>query len=229
MNNKATILSAFLLLTTALAANAQYGGTYGYYGHSNSLQEIDWAEKEFFALLEVHGLAWNALYGGGVSLGLEYVNSTVHFGIGARSGFGGFAGTDDDWDVKDMTWDNDIFIPVRLTDALTVYGGVGVTLHDCEYSGLVQSESTSRNGRSWRYTYSLKTVHYSHGACADTSYCFGGLRWRAADNVFVFGEYRRTTGTLELSTSELSPHSKLKDLEADFDGNYFAFGVGLLF
>jgi opacity protein-like surface antigen len=155
---------------------------------------------------------------------------SLHFGIGARSGFSGFAGTDgDEWDVKDMTWDNDVYIPVRLTDNLTLYGGIGVTLHDCEYEGLVQSESYSRRGRSWRYTYSLKTVRYSHGACADTSYWFGGLRFRPAENFFVFGEYRRTSGTLDMETGDLPSSSKYKTLEADFEGNCFVAGVGVLF
>lgn len=229
MKNRITALAALMLCAAAFSANAQYGESYGSHGHSGSSQEIDWAEKELFAVLGVHGLAWNALFGGGATFGLEYVNSSAHVGIGARTGISGFAGTDDDWDVKDMAWDNDVFIPIRVTDELTLYGGVGVTLHDCKYSGLVQSESYSRNARSWKYTYSLKTVHYSHGGCADTTYWFGGLRWRTADNLFFFGEYRRTAGTLELSTGELSTYSKYKDLEADFDGNYFAVGMGWLF
>lgn len=222
----------FLMGATVLSASAQYVNWYDSTG-SHPVATApggDWADKEFFLALEAHGLAWNSLYGGGGTLALEYVNSIVHFGIGARSGFGGFAGTDgDEWDVRDMTWDNDVYIPVRLTDTLTVYGGIGVTLHDCEYEGLVQSESYRRSGRSMRYTYSLKTVRYSHGAGADTSYCFGGVRFRPSENFFVFGEYRKTSGTLEMETSDLPASSKYKTLEADFEGNCFIAGVGVLF
>lgn len=227
------VLAAFCCLATALPSNAQYVSWNNPSSSSSSAtsqDRADWNEKELFVALGAHALGWNSLYGGGATLALEYVNSTVHFGIGVRSGFGVCAGTDgDEWDVTDETWDSDVYIPIRLTENITVYGGIGVTLHDCEYEGLVQSESYRRSGRSWRYNYTLKTVHYTHGACADTSYAFGGIRIRPADNVFFFGEYRNTSGTLELSTSDLPESSKYKNLEADFGGNCFVLGVGVMF
>ena len=139
------------------------------------------------------------------------------------------AGTDGNWDVRDFTWDNDLYVPIRLTDRLTAYGGAGVTFHDCEYEGLVESESFYRKGGSWKYTYTLKTVHYTHGANAKTSYLVGGFRFRATDTLFFFAEYRRTSGTLEMSTKDLRDSSPYKRLDAYFGGNYFATGVGWMF
>lgn len=217
-NTASILLAALFAAMAALPAAAQYAG-----------DEIDWAEKQGFGVLAGHGFVWNEIYGGGGTFAIEYVNSIVHFGLGARSGFAWGAGTDEDWDVEGSTWDSDVYIPVRLTDWLTIYGGVGITYHDCEYKGLVETQTYTKKGNTRKYTYTLKTVTYSHNKPADTSYGFGGIRIRVANHLFFFGEYHKTTGSIDMYARSLSRYSEYKTLEADFDGNYFSFGVGLLF
>lgn len=191
-------------------------------------EPIDWEERQGCFLLEAHGGVWDFLYGGGGSMGFEIASKDILVGIGARSGFSGWVGEDDhNWDYTDMTWDNDVWIPLRLPDySLTLYGGIGVTLHDMECEGLVESSSYYRSGRTRRYTYSLKTVDYSHGANTSTHAWFVGLRWRVNDHFFLFGEYRQTRGTIEMSTNDLDSYSKYKDLVVDMDQSCFLFGFG---
>ena len=191
---------------------------------------VDWSERQAYGLVEGHGAIWDFLGGGGGSIGFELCSKDFLIGFGARSGFSFWAGEDDlNWDYTDSTWDNDIWIPVRISDSVVLYGGIGVTLHDMECEGLVESSSYYRNGRTRRYSYELKTVTYSHGANMDTQAWFLGIRWRFQDRFFAFGEYRRTRGMIEMSTNELRNDSKWKSIEVDMDQSCFMFGFGLVF
>lgn len=191
---------------------------------------IDWGEKQFYGIFEAHGAVWDFLFGGGGSIGLEFASKDIFIGFGARSGFSGWIGEDSlDWEYTDMTWDNDIWIPIRISDSCTLYGGVGVNYHDMECEGLVESKSYYRNGRYRRYTYQLKTVTYSHGGNMDTQAWFAGARWRVKDGFFVFGEYRQTRGTIEMETSDLEYRSELRTMKVDMDKSCVLFGAGVLF
>ena len=225
--------------TSYNASGTSYSGSspaYSYSGRSSyssgggsgfGLSSVDWSEKEFFALIGAQGSFSDFMCGGGVSFAVEFASTDIYVGLGARTGFNGWAGSDDlNWDYTDMTWDNDVWIPLRLSDEVTLYGGAGVTLHDMECKGLVESTSSSRSGRTRRYSWELKTVTYSHEPSMATHSWFIGLRWRVEDHWFVFAEFRQSSGTIEMSTDELGYYSKLKTIEADMDRSYVTVGLG---
>lgn len=214
------LMTAAVLLCAPIAS-AQ-GGQYDW-------DNIDWEEKQGYALLDAYGGGWDFLYGFGGHFGLEACSKTFRLGLGARTGFSFWAGEDDlNWDYSDFCWDNDVWIPLRITDAVTLYGGIGVTLHDMDCDGLVESQSYYRNGRSYRYRYQLKTVTYISETPSDNQVWFVGLRMRF-EHYFLFGEYRRTSGEIELTTDDLSYNSKLKTMKLDMDQSQFYIGAGIVF
>ena len=189
-----------------------------------------WFDKPYYGAFEAYGAGWDFLYGGGLSLGIDLVAKDYVIGIGARSGFGFWAGSDgSNGDYTDETWDNDVMLELWVSDYVILYGGVGITFHLMENDRLVESESYNRRGRSWRYTYQLKTVRYESGAATDTQVWFAGARCRVQDHFFIFAEYRQTSGTIEMTTDDLDYHSKLREIELDMDASCFMIGVGWLF
>lgn len=208
---------ATMLAAAALSAGgAAFAGDFDF-----DMGATDWWQKEGFFLIEGYYTQLQlkdyeeTMQGGGGAIGGEYVNNASHFGFGARFSLALVrldSVKDQEFgylDVDDNLLGLDVYIPIRLADWVTVYGGAGGTWHGMEL--------TADNGGSMK----------SHGDGAFTGSVFAGIRLRYS-HVFVFGEYRAESGDVKVTYQTYAfdgVHSK----DIDVSGNRFCIGAGLVF
>lgn len=244
MKTLSTAALAAITVAATIPALALADDSNFYTSSSNySWDDDSWLQKSVFGYFEAFGGVWDfvpsgdfkssdeVLSGGGLSLGFDVVSKEYLIGAGARSGFGFWVGSLSDYelDFTDFTWDIDVMLELRLTDFLTLYGGVGITYHIMEADGVVESYNYYRSGRYRRYHWEEKTVTWETESSSDNHAWFVGARFRLVSHFFIFVEYRKTRGTLELTTDELSYNSALRTIKVDLNSDCYIGGIGLLF
>lgn len=196
------------------------------------LDENEWWQKEGFGLFDLHYTQYKVkdlgkpMQGGGFSCGGEYVNQDTHFGIGGNLSCALVMQDYTHYKADDFIFGMDIYVPARISNELTFYAGVGGSLHafsldfDEEW-GLNNGRSSSQIGSGERWK--------NDGAAA-TWNAFVGFRWRFAGHAYVFGEYRRESGEVDLVCENYrwSNGETLTD-EIDLTGNRFLAGLGITF
>lgn len=207
---------ATLIVGTVLLASAALAGDFDY-----DLDPNEWWQKEgffnvegFYTQLQLKDYD-ETVPGGGGSIGGEYVNKDFHFGIGGRAGMAWVMldslhdPTFGYLDFDDVLMSLDLYVPVRLTDFLTVYGGGGGTLHGMSFM--------ADNGGEME----------SHGDGAMTSSLFAGVRLRYS-HVFIFGEYRAEFGDVKV-TYQTYAFDGIHKRDVDVSGSTFRAGAGVVF
>lgn len=200
------------------------------------LDEDEWWEKQGFGLFQGYYTQYKIkekdqdfgkpMQGGGFGLGGEYVNDETHFGIGGAFNFSFVMQDYTHYKADDFLFGLDVYVPARISTSLTVYAGVSGTMHgfsfDCD-EGYALNNGRKNNqlgsGEEWK-----------NDGLATTWNAFIGVRWRFAGHAYVFGEYRREFGKIDLvcENYEWRDGSKLTS-EQDMGGNRFLAGLGLLF
>lgn len=173
----------FLLSAAAFAALAAVAGA------EDEIVPLD--KKNGYAVMDVWYAPFDKhdfdLSGGGYHVGGEYVDSDLPAGIGGRIGNGFYFGSDksaggvkfEDLFAADFLFD--AYVPLRLSEYATVYGGAGACafLESADYSAVVY-----RGRRPYKVSGSVETsglpVLFS---------AFLGVRVRF-ENVFAFAEWR---------------------------------------
>ena len=133
------------------------------------------------------------LNGGGFRIGGEYVDPALLVGIGGRFGMGMYFGSDKNEilgnnvvsleDPVALDLMADVYVPFRVSEFATIYGGVGIT-------GFIESadyEATVYNKARHRYVTTSGTVETDGFPVLFAA--FVGIRLRY-ENVFGFVEYR---------------------------------------
>ena len=207
---------ATLMICTAFLASAALAGDFDF-----DLESNDWWQKEGFFNIEGYYTQLQlkdygeTMPGGGGAIGAEYVNKDSHFGIGGRASLAWvmkgsiYDQTFSYLDVDDRLLGLDLYIPVRLADFLTVYGGGGGTLHGMTL--------TADNGGEMN----------SHGDGAITSSLFAGVRLRYG-HVYFFGEYRSEFGDVKV-TYQTYAFDGIHKRDVDVSCSTFRVGAGVVF
>lgn len=169
------------------------------------------------------------LDGGGFRIGGEYVDPAWLVGIGGRVGFGIYFGDKEDLgagerrdDVFAFDLTADAYVPFRVSEFATIYGGVGAT----GFNESWDAEYTARRGRqAYKATDSWRTKGFPVLFSA-----FGGIRLRL-DNVFAFAEYRKDfEKDVSLEWSEHGRGGSYADAgKAKFGGGRIFLGIGFEF
>lgn len=210
----AILAAAAIMATPAFAENAD----------DIHLTEDEWWQKEGFFLSQVNYMQYKVkdlgkpMQGGGFGVGGEYVNPDMHIGYGGMFSF--------NWTMQDYTHYKaddrlialDFFIPARISNSLTVYGGVGGTMHgfDLEWD----------DGYGWN----MSGEQWKNDGVAVTWSAHVGFRWRFFGHTYLFGEYRREFGKIDMVCKNYHYLNgrNIKD-EMDMSGNHFLAGLGLAF
>lgn len=202
-----------MFLATAFAAASAFAGFGG-----EPLTEDEWWQKEGFFLGEVFytqiepkcgpGDFGSPMVGGGVGLGGEYVNQDLHFGYGGRVSMSLLMKDYAGYSVDAGFFGFDAHIPVRLSNALTLYAGAGLNIHGMTVLYDKGGEITTSGNRM-------------------TENVFFGLRWRFYGNTHLFCEYRRDFGEIELGYTD--SQLKKQHLDVDMSGNRVMAGLGVTF
>lgn len=195
------------------------------------------AQREFFGQAGVFYASPSAnLSGGGISPGLEYINEKTHWGVGARILVGFQFGDEElehlapmlaqesatpqsQCDIHDVACGLDLYVPARLFDWLTVYGGGGVAFH------AMTIEFDYDLPTSWGWIGRKYEGESDFPDCITGSF-FAGGRLHVAEHFFLFGEYRRVAGDVKI---EFDEESAGDGFTYDMSGNRFLVGVGVYF
>ena len=201
------------------------------------LTEDEWWEKEGFGFVQGYSTQLGDLQGGGVTLGGEYVNEETHFGLGGF-GFMDFLGHDykagdrifdhpsdaHDCDAQDALFGLAVHVPARVSNSVTVYAGAGIQAHFLSLD--------FRDGRGDGHLDESKAVD----SLQTTESVFFGVRWRFFEHGYLFGEYRREFGKVEVgdyytygSSTRTGRKVYTERFEVDMSDNRFLLGIGFLF
>lgn len=168
----------------------------------------EWWQKEWFGVAEGYYTQLLEFKGAGFAFGADYVNNAVHFGLGFRGRFATYFEHDyGPCKGEDSTMGLDVFVPVRITDAVTVYAGGGFDYHDL------------------RFNYDGGGVVRTGDGDQTTECAFAGLRWRY-QNMFVFGEYRRSLGEVKVHYD--TTQATREYLTYDMEDDTFRVGAGFM-
>lgn len=201
------------------------------------LAQEDWWNKEGFGFVQGYYTQLGDLQGGGFAAGGEYVNEDVHFGIGASFSMDllyhdykigdkifDYSSNAHDCDAEDFAMGMDLHIPVRIGNSITIYAGAGLHMHVLSLD--------FRDSRPGGDLVDSKAVD----SFQTTDSVFFGLRWRLLDHAYVFGEYRREFGNIEVgsyytygSSSRTSRKVFTEKFELDVSDDRFVVGLGVLF
>ena len=199
-----TGFAAAILLAAALPVEAQANG------------DDDWLHQNGFGFGEGYYTTLADFTGGGAAAGGEYVNSAVPWGSGGKLSFSmlfhDYNEPGRDCFASDMFLGADIFLLARAMDVVTIYGGCGVDIHTLDY------------------TYDHTDESYEGGGA--TSNVFAGIRWVFAGHCYVFAEYRREFGDIEVEGSHYSTRSRSRVTtrqKIDLSDNRVVIGIGGLF
>ncbi len=176
--------TAFTVSLAALCAAAPFAAT--------ADDDILPAEKQngygivdfWYSQFDKHDLD---LDGGGYRIGGEVVDPSLLVGIGGRFGMGLYFGGKENrggTTVEDpvaIDFMLDAYVPFRVSEFVTLYGGVGAT-------GFTESWKQKRSVRSGRWVYTATDDWESDGFPVLFA-AFAGIRLRY-ENVFAFAEYR---------------------------------------
>ena len=210
--------------TSALAVLAVLAAAPGFADDIPELTEDEWWKKEGFGFVQGYYTQYKIkdlgkpMQGGGFAIGGEYVNEDAHLGIGGALSFS--------WTMQDYTgykaneflFGFDLHVPLRVSNSLTVYVGGGGTMHGFDLD--FDDEWGVFGGDKW----------HNDGASV-TGDAFVGFRWRYLEHAYVFGEYRREFGKIDMVCENYEwtrDFSHPKD-EYDMSGNRFLAGIGILF
>ena len=219
---KLAILWAAAVVLAATGAVAQ--NLRQQYDQLPELTEDEWWQKQGFGYMQVYYTQYKAkylvdpMYGGGFAMGGEYVNDDVHVGIGGRFLLSWVMMDEKGYSANDRQIGLDLYVPVRISSSLTLYGGGGGTLHGFDLD--FDDDSGYFGGDKWHQDQLVATTS-----------AFAGLRWRFYNHLMVFAEDRREFGEIKMVcenyewTSDYS-HPKMK---IDMAGNRFFAGVGVTF
>lgn len=168
----------------------------------------EWWEKQGYFFAEGYYTQLQELKGGGGAAGGEYVNNVVHFGAGARMSLGYLMHDYDEGDVTDTLIGFDLYMPIRINDAITVYGGGGVNVHNLEFE--LDGGGPMSTGDGDRITENA----------------FAGLRWRY-QHMYVFGEYRHEFGDVRVHFDTYGGNREYRKVNMSDDR--FLVGAGFVF
>ena len=202
-----------MFLATAFAATSVFAG----FG-DEPLTEDEWWQKEGFFLGEAFytqiepkcgpGDFGSPLVGGGLGIGGEYVNQDLHFGYGGRISMSWLMKDYAGYSADDSMFGFDAHIPVRVSNALTIYAGAGLNVHGMTVLFDQSGEIKTSGNRM-------------------TENVFFGLRCRFYKILHLFCEYRRDFGELELGYT--GSQLKKQHLDVDMSGNRVMAGLGVTF
>lgn len=220
-------LSAILLLPAASPAQSNIP----------ELTEDEWWEKEGFGFIHGQYTQIDKLQGGGFALGGEYINKDTHFGAGGSFSMNlllhdykigekifDYVSDAHDCDAQDCTLGLDFHIPARVSNSLTAYAGCGIQWDILSLD--------FRDGRSGGHLVESKAVK----SFQTTESVFFGIRWRFFQHAYVFGEYRRDFGEVEVgdyytygSSTRSGRKVYTERFKLDMGDDRLVAGIGLLF
>lgn len=188
------------------------------------LTEEEWWQKEGFGFAEGYYTQFKIkdlgkpMQGAGFALGGEYVSEDAHFGIGGTVSFSWVMQDYTGYKADDFLLGVDLHVPFRISNTLTVYAGGGGTMHGFGLD--FDDDAGVFGGDEWE-----------NDGAALTADAFFGFRWRFFEHAYLFGEYRREFGKIDVVCTNYEwsrDFSHPKD-EYDMSGNRFLAGMGLLF
>lgn len=191
---------------------------------SPDLTENQWWQKEGFGFGQFYYTQFKVkdlgkpMHGGGFAFGGEYVNSTAHVGIGGTFSLAWAMMDDTECKADDRQVGLDLYVPLRISSALTFYAGGGGTVHgfDLDY----KDDYGLYGGDKWHQDQLV-------GTCS----LFAGARWRVYEHIFLFAEYRREFGKIDIVCENYVYRADGSHPESELDmaGNRFFVGMGALF
>lgn len=181
------------------------------------------AESGGHGAIDLFGSRWGERWGGGFRLGGEYIFDGIHYGIGGRLGVGVYSGNQKKMDTGvDAPFPFELYVPVYVTDNLTVYGGGGFSVH--LYRANMEGDDFLD------YT--------GHGEVTEAA--FLGLRYCFKDSSggwpFLFCEYRQDFGEITVKRERNVYNSRTRrvdkikeEAEVDMSGGRLLIGIGARF
>ena len=188
---------------------------------SQASDDEDWLNKSGFGFFEGFYTSLRDYHGGGYAMGGEYANRTIPWGIGGKLNLSMLFGSEDtsqfytkgDSDVSDVFGGADIYLLARAMDVVTLYGGCGVNFHNLEYT-FDNNETIGPDGTGHRTTENV----------------FFGARWVFWKHGYLFAEYRREFGEVQVVEDVSTRRGTTRfRYNVDMSDNRVVIGLGALF